>query len=457
MVDPRRVQVLNTATVGGGGPVLYVMGRDQRINDNWALAYAEEEARRLNVSLVVAFVAGPMFCNGSSRHVSWLVLSLQEVARTLSGKQIPFVLRVGEWSTAVTLLADELDASMIVFDQNPLEPIRSRRTSVAAKVSRPVRIVDAHNSIPVWEVSDKAEFAAYTIRPKIRRLYREFSDSMPPIPTQPVVDTTSIRSDSWEALIAFRSGLPDIPLPESLVPGEAAALVTLKRFIDERLPEYHLRRNNPTANITSELSAYIRWGNISVQRIATTVEHARGISNDAKAAFLEELIVRRELAENYVYYTPEYDSLSAVHPWAKATLEAHRADTRTYTYTYEQFASAQTHDPLWNAAQNEVIVSGRMHGYMRMYWAKKILEWTSSPEEAVAIALRLNDTYQLDGRDPNGVVGVLWAIGGLHDRPWSERTIFGKIRYMNAAGCRRKFDVEAYITRWNRERTSPFL
>ncbi len=219
----------------------------------------------------------------------------------------------------------------------------------------------------------------------------------------------------------------------------------LRTFVDERLPRYAVERNDPTRHAQSDLSPYIRWGNISAQRIAHTVEYVTGVSGESKKAFLEELIVRRELAENFVYYTKGYDTLSGAHAWAQKSLNEHRGDLRAYVYSYDEFAAGKTHDALWNAAQREMVIRGKMHGFMRMYWAKKILEWTRSPEEAISIALRLNDTYELDGRDPNGVAGVMWSIAGVHDRAWFDRPVFGKIRYMNESGCRRKFDVDGYI------------
>jgi deoxyribodipyrimidine photo-lyase len=159
--------------------------------------------------------------------------------------------------------------------------------------------------------------------------------------------------------------------------------------------------------------------------------------------------VRRELSDNYCLYNPQYDSFEGVPAWAKKTLNKHRIDRRVFLYTISQFENAETHDELWNAAQEELFIKGKMHGYLRMYWAKKILEWTASPEEAIAISIYLNDKYSLDGRDPNGYSGIAWAIGGLHDRAWVERPVFGKVRYMNDTGCRRKFDVSAYIRKVN--------
>jgi len=194
----------------------------------------------------------------------------------------------------------------------------------------------------------------------------------------------------------------------------------------------------------SNLSPYLHFGQISAQRIALEVRKAR-LDPEAQKAFLEELIIRRELSDNYCYYNPDYDRPSGFPAWAQKTQATHQDDRREYDYSSEQLEKAQTHDPLWNAAQMEMVHKGKMHGYMRMYWAKKILEWTKSPEEAQRIAITLNDKYELDGRDPNGYTGIAWSIGGVHDRAWGERPVFGKIRYMSYNGSKSKFDVKGYI------------
>jgi deoxyribodipyrimidine photo-lyase len=175
------------------------------------------------------------------------------------------------------------------------------------------------------------------------------------------------------------------------------------------------------------------------------VRDHQDLALESKEAFLEELIIRRELSDNFCLYEPDYDSFDGFHPWARKSLNAHRGDKREYIYSLTEFEQAETHDPLWNSCQLDLAASGKLHGYLRMYWAKKILEWSSTPEEALASAIALNDRYSLDGRDPNGYAGIAWSIGGIHDRAWAERPVYGKVRYMNAAGCRRKFDVDGYI------------
>jgi deoxyribodipyrimidine photo-lyase len=215
---------------------------------------------------------------------------------------------------------------------------------------------------------------------------------------------------------------------------------------------YDERRNDPGANAQSGLSPYLHFGQISAQRVALEAEkYDRHLPS--QESFLEELIVRRELSDNFCYYNDRYDSFDGFPDWARKTLNDHRSDPREHLYVLEILEAAGTHDPLWNAAQKEMVTGGKMAGYMRMYWAKKILQWSISPETALTDAIYLNDRYSLDGNDPNGYTGVAWSIGGVHDRPWFEREIFGKVRYMSQAGCRRKFNVERYIAGVNQATT----
>jgi deoxyribodipyrimidine photo-lyase len=256
-----------------------------------------------------------------------------------------------------------------------------------------------------------------------------------PLQEQCVPPTTP---PGWSGLDA---GVGEAPGP---APGEKAARRLLNEFLEQRLPLYADHSNDPTRNAVSGLSAHLHFGQISSLRIALEVRRTDAPA-EAKDAFLEQLLVRRELAENYVLHEPDHDNLSGAPDWARRTLEDHRHDPREYVYSPEQFEAGATHDELWNAAQAEMINAGRLHGYMRMYWAKKILEWSASPEEALEVAFRLNDRYQLDGRDSNGVAGVMWSIAGVHDQGFKERPVYGKIRYMNAKGAARKFNVKAYI------------
>jgi deoxyribodipyrimidine photo-lyase len=245
----------------------------------------------------------------------------------------------------------------------------------------------------------------------------------------------------------------DIPTVDYFIPGEKAAKEKLRSFLENKVKDYDELGNDPNQDVLSDMSPYLHFGQISSQYILHEAREHKVMNPSTELAvdkFIEELVVRRELTDNYCNYNQNYDNFKGFKDWAKKTLNDHRDDDREYLYTYKQFEKAETHDELWNAAQIQMLREGKMHGYMRMYWCKKILEWTKTPEQAQQIALKLNDTYELDGRDPNGYVGVAWSIGGVHDRAWAEREVYGKIRYMNYNGCKRKFDIKSYSEKYGK-------
>ncbi len=285
------------------------------------------------------------------------------------------------------------------------------------------------------------------MRPKLSRLLPQFLAE--PIRHQdPKVPWKEMPGTDWR-MARSSIGARDLGPPiEWTRPGSKVATKELKGFIATRLEGYEANRNDPNKEGQSGLSPFLHFGQLSPQRVAWEVGNARA-PEPSKRAFLEELIVRRELSDNFCLHVPDYDAVSGFPEWSKATLEQHRHDEREHIYTEREFEEARTHDPLWNAAQRQMVTRGKMHGYMRMYWAKKILEWTETPEEAMRIAVLLNDRYELDGRDPNGYAGIAWSIGGVHDRAWPSRKVFGKVRYMSFRGSSSKFDVEAYIARWS--------
>lgn len=453
-VDERRVRSLGIGESSSvtAGPVVYVMAREQRVHDNWALIEAYRQAKERSTHLAVLFALGPMFNNGSARHNEWMLASLQEVAQECARLAIPFYIEMGQWSTTIPAFIQEHDAQAVVFDFNPLEPVRSWRDAVAKAVTVPTYEVDARNCIPCWQASPKAEFAAHTFRPKVHRVLNEYLQPYPQLHEQTAAISTVPKID-WDTVRAYRQCDYSEVVPDTYTPGSAAGQHCLDAFLADGLAGYAENRNDPTKPGVSNLSPYLRWGNISAQTVALAVKRAQAPRVD-KEAFLEELIVRRELTDNYVYYTAGYDTLQGAHAWAQKTIEEHRDDPREYLYSFEEFRTASTHDELWNAMQTQMVTEGKMHGWCRMYWAKKILEWSASPEEAITTALKLNDHYELDGRDSNGIVGVMWSICGVHDRAWTERPVFGKIRYMNYNGAKRKFPVAEYIERYGPQTAS---
>jgi len=442
-MNRKRTRLLNAGT-RTPGPVIYWMSRDQRVKDNWALLFAQEVALQQHVPVAVIFCLVPRFLNATMRQYGFMLKGLRDVEKDLAEKSIPFQLLFGSPEEQIPACIERYRAGTLVTDFDPLSIKRRWKAAVANKISScPFYEVDAHNIVPCWLASPKQEYAAYTFRPKVNRSVPEFLDeSYAKLQEHPHEWRDAVAND-WDSIVKALPGDQTVPEVTWLQPGEAAAEQVLHAFLEQKLPVYLDQRNDPNKAVLSNLSPYLHFGQISAQRVALAVQRSDA-PPDSKAAFLEELIVRRELSDNYCFYNPGYESFDGLPEWAQKTLHAHAKDRREYRYTREELERAETHDPYWNAAQNEMVFRGKMHGYMRMYWGKKIIEWSSTPEEAFETALYLNNTYELDGRDPNGYAGVAWCFG-THDRPWPERLIFGKIRYMNANGLKRKFDVDGYV------------
>ena len=430
-----------------GRAVVYWMQRAQRASDNPALDVAIDAANALRLPVVAFFALTPAYPNANRRHYAFLAQGLEETAKALTTRGVGFVLRRHP-DHDVTRFCHDAGAALVVGDENPLrEPERWRRD--AAGVLRvPFWTVDADVVVPV-ALLGKEQYAARTIRPRQRPLIPRFLEphAEPRARVAWRADRGAAGLPADEATVA---GL-DVDSAAGRVasfrggPGEARR--ALARFIRGRLRGYAEGRNHPELDATSQLSPYLHFGHIGPREVARAVRDA-GAPREDRDAFLEEFIVRRELAVNFVRFNPRYDSLDGCEPWARRTLEAHAADRREPCYSLARLEAADTHDPLWNAAQVQMVETGWMHGYVRMYWAKKILEWTRDPAEAFARAVLLNDRYQLDGRDPNGYTGIAWGIGGKHDRAWGpQRPVYGTIRYMSYASTSRKFDCARYLRR----------
>jgi deoxyribodipyrimidine photo-lyase len=443
MVKSERIRVLKEKHKGTG-PVIYWMSRDQRISDNWALIYAQEVAVARNEPLAVVFCVVPEFLNAAMRQYKFMFAGLQEVEHRLSILNIPFFLLQGQPEKEIPAFVSQWKSSILVTDFDPLRIKRRWKDAVAHALNIPFYEVDAHNIVPCWVASPKQEYGAYTIRPKINRLLSEFLEDYPKPKKHLIPWSSTMDRAKWDEVERNLTIDRKIHALSWLEPGEKAAQSALKRFIAIKLSGYDSGRNDPNKAGQSDLSPYLHFGHISAQRVALEVIKEKAV-RESRDAFLEELVVRRELSDNYCLYNDHYDSTRGFPEWAKKTLSQHMKDKRSYLYSLEDFEGATTHDDLWNAAQMEMVKRGKMHGYMRMYWAKKILEWTGSPEEAMEIAIYLNDRYELDGRDPNGYAGIAWSIGGVHDRAWNGRNVFGKIRYMSYNGCKSKFSTDLYI------------
>jgi len=443
--DPRVTVRTKGRPDSAGRCVVYWMQRSQRAADNHALTVAIRAANHLEKPLVVFFGLIPYAHHANYRHYAFMLRGLQDVALGLKRRDIGFVLRRFP-DHDLLRFCSEVQAALVIGDENPMREAELIKARVAAKIGLPFWTVDADVVVPS-RLLGKEHYAARTIRPKIHQQLPLF---LVPI-SNPRVKKAWRMPPGLHALPVDPSLLDQFPVDRSVgaVPsmagGSEAAGAALKRFIKLRLKSYATRRNHPETEGTSELSPYLHFGHIGPQTIALAVRDAGAPGQDRKA-FLEELIVRRELAINFVRFNANYENLDSSEPWADRTLRTHGRDPRPHLYTEKQLENAETHDPLWNAAQRQMVLTGWMHGYLRMYWAKKILEWTASPAEAYDIAVRLNDRYELDGRDPNGYAGIAWAIAGKHDRAWGpERAVYGKIRYMSFASTSRKFNSKAYI------------
>ena len=427
-----------------GTCVVYWMQRSQRGIDNPALDVAVAAANALRTPVVVFFAPVSSYPHANLRHYRFLNEGIPDIAAALARRNIGFVLRRCPDHNLLEF-CEEMRPSLVVGDENPMrEPERWRMTATAT-LRVPFWTVDADVIVPS-KLLLKAQYAAHTIRPRLHRHLK----------------TYLVRSENARALVAWkkpgslRSLDPEFDITQgwkldrSVSPvsmwrgGSEEASRLLNQFVRHKLRGYDTRRNKPELDGTSRLSPYLHFGHISPITVALAVANSDAPKED-KEAFLNQIIVWRELAINLVRFSPDYDSFACGEPWAHRTLAKHARDPRPILYSEQQLENAETHDPLWNAAQMQMVNSGWMHNYMRMYWAKKILEWTRTPVEAFEIAVRLNDKYELDGRDPNGYAGIAWAILGKFDRPWFDRPIFGQIRYMSGASTGKKFGSRKYI------------
>lgn len=452
----KRIRKLNDKAVGSDKScVLYVMARDQRINDNYALSVAQQQAVRSGVPLAVIFCLLPRTGQRAQEHYRFMLQGLEELEAGLAKLNIPLMLHIGRPQERLTGVLHHLKPQAVIFDMSPLRGPLKLHADIAAQADCAVFEVDTHNIVPVWQASDHQEIGARTLRPKYQRMMTDYLDEAPAITKHPhtwpgTVQTMKQLQPKIDALVkAVPANGTDI---SRFKPGEAAAHKALTQFIESnKLKNYAETRNDPAKDGQSELNPYLHYGQLSSAAVIRAVLEAVGDApaiKDSADSFIEEITVRRELSDNFCFYNPHYDSLEGAPEWARRSLDKHLDDTREFTYSRDEFEQAKTHDPAWNAAQTQLVETGKIHGYMRMYWAKKVLEWSASPQEALKTMLYLNDFYHLDGGDPAGYVGILWSLAGLHDRPWGDRAVYGGVRSMVYNGLKRKFDIQAYEQRW---------
>lgn len=431
--------------------VLYWTQMNRRADSNHALAYAAMRANDLGLPLLVYEGLTCTYPYASDRMHAFILGGVAEQQKRIEkmGAGYNFYLRKKSSDANDILYRLAMDAAIVVTDDYPTFVARRHNASVPAKLGIPYFVVDSSCIVPMNRHT-KREYAARTIRPKIHKLLAEH---MRPVPVVKLAHRfhgekpawhTEVAAANQSALIAACEIDHTIPPSISFDGGRLAAERQLAEFLKNRLRRYAGHRNSPTAHATSDLSPWLHFGQISALEIALAAE---GYAEEHKliaAEFLEELIVRRELAFNFTRHCDNYDSLDALPDWVHKVSAEHDGDPRDYVYSYEEFAQGRTHDELWNACQKELLLRGKIHGYYRMYWGKKIIEWSATHAEALRVMIELHDRYAIDGRDPNTYTNILWCFG-LHDRPWKRRDVFGTIRYMSHGGMVRKTDVDGYL------------
>ncbi|AAC97743.1 ORF MSV235 putative CPD photolyase, similar to Monodelphis domestica GB:D31902 [Melanoplus sanguinipes entomopoxvirus] len=427
--------------------VLYWCVRDQRIQDNWGLIYAQELALKSKSSLHMCICLVPEFLNATIRQFDFMLNGVKQMEEECKNLNIHFHLLIGISVDVLPKFIKKYNIGVLIVDFYPIKIFNNWVNQLISKINIDVYQVDSHNIVPCWIASNKLEYSAKTIRNKINYKLSEYLTEFIPI-IKHTYNTYIKINNNWkkaEQSLNIDRNVKPVSWAKS---GTKYAFKILDIFIQNRLKDYAKKRNDPNANAISNLSPWIHFGQISTQRIILEINKYKKLYPKSVEVFCEEAIIRKELCDNFCYYNENYDNINGANNWAIKTLNEHKNDTRKHIYSLYQLENALTHDNLWNASQKQMIIYGKMHGYLRMYWAKKILEWTKSPEEALYISIYLNDKYFIDGRDPNGYVGCMWSICGIHDRAWKERPIFGKIRYMSYEGCRRKFDVDLFIKKY---------
>jgi len=427
-----------------GTCVVYWMQRAQRGFDNPALDVAVEAGNALGKPVVAFFAPVPYYPHANLRHYRFLTEGIPDLAQDIRARGVGFVLRRHPEHSLLTF-CDEVRPCLVVGDENPMREPRSWREKAAERLRVPFWTVDADVIVPS-KLLEKEQYASHIIRPRLQARWPEFlrplTNAKAKYPWKKPANLTALPDD-FDVTDGWKLDRSVNPVKE-FRGGSKEARRLLDEFVKKKLKGYGVLRNKPETDSTTRLSPYLHFGHIGPHTIALAVQKADAPKAD-KEAFLNQLLIWRELAVNLVHFNSNYDNFECGEPWAHRTLAAHAKDPRPIVYTEKQLESAETHDPLWNASQMQMVNTGWMHNYVRMYWAKKILEWVKSPAEAYQIAVRLNDKYELDGRDPNGYTGIAWAMVGKYDRPWFEREIFGQIRYMSGASTGKKFDSKKYI------------
>jgi len=452
-VESPRVRALNDRPVRTRGAryVLYWAQMNRRVEANHALETAAAYANRLKLPLLVYEGLTCSYPYASDRFHTFLLEGVPETARRLARRGAGYVFhlrrRLADPDRALYSLAEH--AALVVTDDYPTFITRRHNARVPAKIGIPYLAVDSSCVVPM-RLFEKKEYGAYTLRPKLHRI---LAQHLHPVETVPLRvewtgSTSPLHTEVTESNLATL--VAECEIDHSVKPsisyrgGRLAAEAQLRHFLANKLRCYAEDRNEPAAHATSNLSPWLHFGHISSLEVALAAQLAAAENGFGAAEFLEELIVRRELAFNHALHATDAEALSNIPNWAQETLRKHDTDRRDPVYTREEFEHAETHDALWNVCQKELLLRGKIHGYYRMYWGKKTIEWSATHQDALSTMIYLHDRYALDGRDPNTYTNILWCFG-LHDRPWQERPIFGMTRFMSLEGMKRKTGVDAYL------------
>jgi deoxyribodipyrimidine photo-lyase len=462
--------------------VVYWMIAARRGRFNFALERAADWARHLRLPLVVLEALRVAYPWASARLHRFVLDGMVDNAASFDRRGVAYLPYVEPEAGAGSGLLESLaeDAAIIVTDDYPTFFLPRMVDAAARRLPVRMESVDSNGLIPL-AATDSEFSTAYAFRRWIQKNLHTHLDAMPledPL-AEPLAERASIPDiilDRWPAASAAQlddepGALADLPIdhdvaPASTVGGEAAASRALQLFLDDILPDYAEKRNRPDDGRTSGLSPYLHFGHLSSHEVfLELIRRERwspddvvppangrragwwGVSETAEA-FLDQVVTWRELGFQFCHHRDDHDRWESLPEWARQTLDEHAGDPREHVYSLAEFEKAATHDPLWNAAQTQLVREGTIHNYLRMLWGKKILEWTEHPRRALDIMLELNNRFALDGRDPNSVSGIFWVLG-RHDRPWGpERPVFGKVRYMTSANTARKVPVKAYLERY---------
>jgi len=447
-IEKQRIHILNDYEFSKGNYVLYWMQTSQRVSYNHALACAGSLANKLNLPLIVFFGLTDSYPEANLRHFKFMIEGLAETSEELKKRNIKMIVWMIDPVAGVINLS--ANAAAVVTDFGYLKISEDWIFRTAKEIKTKFIAVESNVIVPVRTASAKEDYSAATFRPKMMKLINLYIKKVPEVKVNHSSLDCRLKGINLSSphVILEEMDIDKSVEPVDWIKGGTSNAVKLRNsFIKKKLDEYPEKRNHPSLDFSSHMSPYLHFGQISPVFIAQKILETESPGRDV---YLEELIVRRELSFNFVYYNKNYDSISSLPNWAMETLLKHESDHRETIYTRVELEKARTHDIYWNAAQNELVATGKMHNYMRMYWGKKIIEWTEGPDNAFDYMVYLNNKYALDGRDPNSYAGICWCLG-KHDRPWMERSIFGMIRYMNDKGLERKFDMELYLKKYGRK------